>query len=152
MINIYGLHSLKMNRRRALKFDTQPNPSCIWSRGTCQAVSSRAIILRAATARVVPTLHSEVMSDSTNAAAGQATAGNAPEAPAGGHDVIKALGHILKSQTGEPMTNEKISNLLIQNMASLVQQGKLTQNQIMQVCGTLRLYHRSIFSFQWIIF
>jgi transcription initiation factor TFIID subunit 12 len=73
------------------------------------------------------------MSDATNAAAGQSTAGNAPEAPAGGHDVIKALGHILKSQTGEPMTNEKISNLLIQNMASLVQQGKLTQNQIMQL-------------------
>lgn len=79
----------------------------------------------------------EVMSDATNAAAGPSTAANPPETPAaGGHEVIKALGHILKSQTGEPMTNEKISNLLIQNMASLVQQGKLTQAQIMQVCVT----------------
>ena len=77
------------------------------------------------------------MSDATNAAAGPSTVANPPDAPAaGGHDVIKALGHILKSQTGEPMTNEKISNLLIQNMASLVQQGKLTQAQIMQVCVT----------------
>ncbi|KAH9482495.1 Transcription initiation factor TFIID subunit 12 [Psilocybe cubensis] len=48
-------------------------------------------------------------------------------------EVIKALGNIIKTQTGEPITNERISTLLLQNMAQLVQQGKLTQRQIIQL-------------------
>ncbi|KAF8204654.1 transcription initiation factor TFIID subunit A-domain-containing protein [Pholiota molesta] len=49
------------------------------------------------------------------------------------NDMIKALGNIVKSQTGEPISNEKISQLLLANMATLVQQGKLTQKQIIQL-------------------
>ena len=48
-------------------------------------------------------------------------------------NVVKAIGNILKAQTGEPLSNEKISSLLLANMTTLVQQGKLTQNQIIQV-------------------
>lgn len=67
-----------------------------------------------------------------NATAESSSGGaNAPDHQSA--EVIKALGTMLKSQTGEPITNERISALLLQNMAQLVQQGKLTQRQIMQV-------------------
>ena len=49
------------------------------------------------------------------------------------NNVVKAIGNILKAQTGEPLSNEKISSLLLANMTTLVQQGKLTQSQIIQV-------------------
>ncbi|PPQ68273.1 hypothetical protein CVT26_006189 [Gymnopilus dilepis] len=51
----------------------------------------------------------------------------------GANDMIKALGNMLKTQTGESLSNERISQLLLQNMAQLVQQGKLTQKQIIEL-------------------
>lgn len=48
-------------------------------------------------------------------------------------DVIGVLGNLLKSHTGEPMSNERVAQLLLSNMANLVRQGKLTQQQILQL-------------------
>src|SRR5258705_13891358 len=81
------------------------------------------------------------MSDNTNASssspAQQAGVGaNSQET----QNVIRALGTILKSQSGEPLSNEKISNLLLANMTTLVQQGKLTQNQIIQVHNKVSVF------------
>ncbi|KAF8969339.1 transcription initiation factor TFIID subunit A-domain-containing protein [Flammula alnicola] len=76
------------------------------------------------------------MSEANNAAASSSTAANPPastDSPAAQYDMIKALGNIVKSQTGEPISNERISHLLLTNMANLVQQGKLTQRQIIQL-------------------
>jgi len=76
------------------------------------------------------------MSENTNAAAGPSSGAAASQSQNGsdaGYDVVKALGNILKTQTGEPISNERISQLLLTNMATLVQQGKLTQRQIIQV-------------------
>ena len=78
----------------------------------------------------------------TNAGPSSNPVANAPastDSPAvAQNDMIKALGNIVKSQTGEPISNEKISQLLLANMATLVQQGKLTQRQIIQVRCVLR--------------
>jgi len=84
------------------------------------------------------------MSDNNNAAAGSSSAPAQPSSTASTPsttttsndstaEVVKAIGNILKSQSGEPVTNEKISTILLQNMATLVQQGKLTTKQILQV-------------------
>ncbi|KAF9480674.1 hypothetical protein BDN70DRAFT_856379 [Pholiota conissans] len=77
------------------------------------------------------------MSQQSTPGAGSSSMANAPastDSPAGAqNDMIKALGNIVKSQTGEPISNEKISQLLLANMATLVQQGKLTQKQIIQL-------------------
>jgi transcription initiation factor TFIID subunit 12 len=77
------------------------------------------------------------MSQPSSSGAGSSSMANAPastDSPAvAQNDMIKALGNIVKSQTGEPISNEKISQLLLANMATLVQQGKLTQKQIIQV-------------------
>ncbi|KAF8914253.1 transcription initiation factor TFIID subunit A-domain-containing protein [Gymnopilus junonius] len=81
------------------------------------------------------------MSDNPKSpAAGPSTAPAAPNAasvtpnePIAGNEMIKALGNMLKSQTGEALSNEKLSHLLLTNMAHLVQQGKLTQRQIIQL-------------------
>ncbi|KAF9057880.1 transcription initiation factor TFIID subunit A-domain-containing protein [Panaeolus papilionaceus] len=78
------------------------------------------------------------MSEQQNAAAGpsSSTAAQQPSTPTStaaasdSTDVIRALGNLLKSQTGETHTNERISSILLSNMANLVQQGKLTQKQI----------------------
>lgn len=54
----------------------------------------------------------------------------------GAANIITALGSAFKSQTGEPVSNDKIAQLLIQNMAQLgelAKQGKLNQQQIMQL-------------------
>lgn len=48
-------------------------------------------------------------------------------------DMIGVLGNLLKSQTGEQLSNERMAQILLSNMATLVKQGKLNQNQIMQV-------------------
>ncbi|KAJ3907840.1 transcription initiation factor TFIID subunit A-domain-containing protein [Lentinula edodes] len=48
------------------------------------------------------------------------------------HDIVGALGNLLKSHTGEIVSNERISHLLLSNMETLVKQGKLTQTQILQ--------------------
>ena len=76
------------------------------------------------------------MSENPNATAGPSSGAAASQPQNGsdaGYDVVKALGNILKTQTGEPISNERISQLLLTNMATLVQQGKLTQRQIIQV-------------------
>jgi len=76
------------------------------------------------------------MSENPNATAGPSSGAAASQSQNGsdaGYDVVKALGNILKTQTGEPISNERISQLLLTNMATLVQQGKLTQRQIIQV-------------------
>ncbi|KAJ3855188.1 transcription initiation factor TFIID subunit A-domain-containing protein [Lentinula lateritia] len=49
------------------------------------------------------------------------------------HDIVGALGNLLKSHTGEIVSNERISHLLLSNMETLVKQGKLTQTQILQL-------------------
>ncbi|THV08246.1 hypothetical protein K435DRAFT_832790 [Dendrothele bispora CBS 962.96] len=64
-------------------------------------------------------------STSTNGASGS----NGAASP----NMIDVLGSLLKNQTGEQMSNEKMAQLLITNMATLVQQGKLTQTQIYQL-------------------
>ena len=75
------------------------------------------------------------MSENTNTA----SSSSAPAQQAGltsneaTNNVIRAIGNIIKAQTGEPLSNEKISSLLLANMTTLVQQGKLTQSQIIQV-------------------
>lgn len=46
--------------------------------------------------------------------------------------MINALG-LLRTQTGETIPNEKISQLILANMATFVQDGKLSHRQIMQV-------------------
>lgn len=58
----------------------------------------------------------------------------APQRPASAdNNLVGVLGNLLKVQTGEHMSNEKISNLLLSNMENLVKQGKLNQTQILQV-------------------
>jgi transcription initiation factor TFIID subunit 12 len=59
-----------------------------------------------------------------------------PQNPA---NIITALGNAFKSQNGEPITGERIAQLLAQNMGQLgelARQGKLNAQQIQQV----RLY------------
>lgn len=66
-----------------------------------------------------------------------ASSSSAPNgANAGAASIITALGTAFKTQTGEPLSGEKIAQLLLQNMAQLgelAKQGKLNQQQIMQV-------------------
>ena len=61
-------------------------------------------------------------------------------------NIITALGNAFKSQTGDPLSGERIAQLLLQNMGQLgelAKQGKLNQQQIMQVC-TLRVITRDV--------
>ena len=51
-------------------------------------------------------------------------------------NIITALGAAFKTREGEPLSGEKIAQLLLQNMgqlSELAKQGKLNQQQIMQV-------------------
>lgn len=77
------------------------------------------------------------MSDNAASSSGQQAGPNSQEAT---NNVIRAIGNILKSQTGEQLSNEKISNLLLANMTTLVQQGKLSQSQIIQVDYTVCVF------------
>lgn len=59
-------------------------------------------------------------------------------------NIITALGAAFRNQTGDPLSGEKIAQLLLQNMSQLgelCKQGKLNQAQIMQVrpLGSLNL-------------
>ena len=57
----------------------------------------------------------------------------APQNPA---NIITALGNAFQSQNGEPITGERIAQLLAQNMGQLgelARQGKLNPQQIQQV-------------------
>jgi transcription initiation factor TFIID subunit 12 len=59
----------------------------------------------------------------------------APQNPA---NIITALGNAFKSHNGEPITGERIAQLLAQNMGQLgelARQGKLNAQQIQQVRG-----------------
>ncbi|TFK53723.1 hypothetical protein OE88DRAFT_1626515 [Heliocybe sulcata] len=54
----------------------------------------------------------------------------------GANNIVAALGHAFKSHTGEPLSNDKIAQLLLANMpqlGELAKQGKLNQAQILQV-------------------
>ncbi|KAF8155539.1 hypothetical protein B0H34DRAFT_713699 [Crassisporium funariophilum] len=75
------------------------------------------------------------MNESTNATASSSTAPATPT-PANTENyaqVVRALGNVLKAQTGETASIEKISQLLLQNMAHLVHSGAVTKQQIIQV-------------------
>ncbi|KAF8639793.1 hypothetical protein AX17_001052 [Amanita inopinata Kibby_2008] len=75
------------------------------------------------------------MAENTTPAASSSTPVN-PASTAdtsGTTDMIEVLGNLLKSQTGEHMSNERVAQLLLANMANLVKQGKLTQSQILQL-------------------
>jgi transcription initiation factor TFIID subunit 12 len=65
----------------------------------------------------------------SNALAGSSTQPQ-PDQPV---DMIGVLGNLLKSQTGEQVSNERMAQILLANMTSLVKQGKLNQSQILQV-------------------
>jgi hypothetical protein len=63
-------------------------------------------------------------------------------------NIITALGNAFKDPSGASMSNDRLAAVLLQNMSQLnelAKQGKLNQQQIMQVChGTytkLRSYH-----------
>ena len=72
--------------------------------------------------------------NSSSSASTSATPTNAPATDtAGATDVIGVLGALLKNQTGESISNERVAQLVLANMATLVKQGKLTQQQILQV-------------------
>ncbi|KDQ57396.1 hypothetical protein JAAARDRAFT_78605 [Jaapia argillacea MUCL 33604] len=54
----------------------------------------------------------------------------------GATNIVAALGHAFKGQNGEPLAGERIAQLLLQNMpqlGELAKQGKLNQQQIMQL-------------------
>lgn len=76
------------------------------------------------------------MATSSNA---QATASQSqPPQAANAASIIQALGNAFKSQTGEPMSAEKIAQLLVANigqLGELAKQGKLNHQQILQVCA-----------------
>ena len=62
-----------------------------------------------------------------------ATNGSTPNQAA---SIITALGNAFKTQTGDPLPGDRIAQLLLQNMGplgELAKQGKLNQQQIMQV-------------------
>jgi len=79
------------------------------------------------------------MSDNTNASSSGSPAQQAG-AVSSSQETQNVIRAILKSQSGEPLSNEKISNLLLANMTTLVQQGKLTQNQIIQVHNRIPVF------------
>ena len=48
-------------------------------------------------------------------------------------DMMNILQSLMKGQTGEVMSHERMAQVLVTNMSTLVKQGKLNQNQILQV-------------------
>ncbi|KDR77983.1 hypothetical protein GALMADRAFT_244947 [Galerina marginata CBS 339.88] len=48
-------------------------------------------------------------------------------------DTIEGLGKMLSSQTGMPVKNGRVMNLLLKNLAQLVQKGMVTRDQILQI-------------------
>jgi len=73
------------------------------------------------------------MVDTPTASSSTAPAPAATTTETPSNDVISILGTLLKSQTGEHMTNERVQQFLLSNMSILVKQGKLTQAQILQL-------------------
>lgn len=76
------------------------------------------------------------MDNGTNNAAASTSTGTSTSAQAASSpvsvDMVGVLGNLLKSQVGE-VSNERMAQILLQNMANLVQQGKLSQSQLLQV-------------------
>ncbi len=60
----------------------------------------------------------------------QAAIDNSKKQPSTMIDVLSGL---LKAQTGQDVSDQNVAQLLINNMTTLVQQGKLSQAQIVQV-------------------
>ncbi len=59
-----------------------------------------------------------------------------PQSASNATNIITALGAAFKNQTGDPLSGEKIAQLLLQNMpqlGELCKQGKLNPSQIAQV-------------------
>jgi transcription initiation factor TFIID subunit 12 len=62
--------------------------------------------------------------------------------------IITAIGNAFKSQTGDPMSGDRIAQLLLANMGQLgelAKQGKLNQSQILQVkslCAVERFHYQ----------
>ncbi|KAH0587961.1 hypothetical protein H2248_006706 [Termitomyces sp. 'cryptogamus'] len=77
--------------------------------------------------------HTQAASSSTNAAASTSTTPTTTEQPQPTVDMIGVLGNLLKTHTGEQVSNERMAQILLSNMATLVKQGKLNQAQIMQL-------------------
>lgn len=48
-------------------------------------------------------------------------------------DMMNILQSLMKGQTGEVMSHERMAQVLVTNMSTLVKQGKLNQNQILQL-------------------
>ncbi|ESK95135.1 transcription initiation factor tfiid subunit 12 [Moniliophthora roreri MCA 2997] len=61
-----------------------------------------------------------------------ATSAGSPATP-NGTNMIDVLQNLLKNQTGEQMSNEKVAQLLISNMSTLIKAGKLNETQILQL-------------------
>jgi transcription initiation factor TFIID subunit 12 len=78
-------------------------------------------------------------------------AANGSSASANTTNIITALGNAFKDPSGASMSNDRLAAVLLQNMSQLndlAKQGKLNQQQIMQVRheyhGKLRPYYRSV--------
>ncbi|KAL0059869.1 Transcription initiation factor TFIID subunit 12 [Marasmius tenuissimus] len=63
-----------------------------------------------------------------------AASSSTPQAQANGNggNMIEVLHNLLRTQTGEQMSNHKVAHLLLSNMETLVKQGKLNPTQIQQ--------------------
>ncbi|KAF5387747.1 hypothetical protein D9615_000685 [Tricholomella constricta] len=73
-------------------------------------------------------------STSTNGATNAVASTSAAAAGESGTvDMIGVLGNLLKNHTGEQVSNERMAQILLSNMATLVKQGKLNQAQILQL-------------------
>lgn len=80
------------------------------------------------------------MDNGTNSAAASTSTGTSTSTQAASSpvsvDMVGVLGNLLKSQVGE-VSNERMAQILLQNMANLVQQGKLSQSQLLQYGSVL---------------
>jgi transcription initiation factor TFIID subunit 12 len=74
-------------------------------------------------------------------------ASQVPVPPGGSNNIITALSHVFKAQTGDSMSSERIAQMLFANMpqlGELAKQGKLNHQQIMQVRFSYSLGIRGI--------
>ncbi|KAJ4476751.1 transcription initiation factor TFIID subunit A-domain-containing protein [Lentinula aciculospora] len=74
-----------------------------------------------------------IQTSTPGASSSSATVQPQPTSPARPPDIVGVLGNLLKVQTGENVSNERISHLLLSNMETLIKQGKLSQTQILQL-------------------
>ncbi|KAF8076730.1 transcription initiation factor TFIID subunit A-domain-containing protein [Lyophyllum atratum] len=81
---------------------------------------------------------------STSNVNGAASTSAAAAADAPAVDMIGVLGNLLKSHTGEQVSNERMAQILLSNMATLVKQGKLNQGQILQQLKQFADKHKAV--------